>query len=274
MGNKLFRQQAMDTLESPDKISDYIRVTGPSFYLWLVSILVCVASACIWAFNSQVSDFVNISGIAFPHQEIREVSAPLGGRITEVFVKKGDSVNPGDILYRYTTDDAVRELRSTHSGVVLSHKVQQETFSALEPCAWLLPHDQVNQLKEIIAFVTYADLRKLKVGMEVQATPTDLKREKVGYMYGRITAINELPTSAKEAGQLFKLEEFTSAVFPNEAAFMVQIRLNDHPRDASKIHWSHQDGEHISVKIGTFCSLQIVTRHRPVYDLLFNRADN
>lgn len=274
MGNKLFRQQAMDTLESPDKITDYIRVTGPSFYLWLVSILVCVVAVCVWVFNSTISDFVKINGVAFPHQKIMHVSASLDGRITEVFVKKGSAVKKGDILFRYTTGDAVRELRSTHSGIVLSHKVQQESFSALEPCVYLLPHDQVNQLKEIIAFVTYADLRKLKVGMEVQATPSDLKREEVGYMYGRITAINELPTSSKEADHLFKLEEFTSVVFPSEVAFMVQIRLEDHPQDKSKIRWSHQTKEDIDMKIGTFCNLQIVTRNRPVFDLLFNRNAN
>jgi hypothetical protein len=92
MGNKLFRQQAMDTLESPDKISDYIRVTGPSFYLWLVSILVCVIAVCIWAFNSTINEFVKINGIAFPHQEIMHVHTPLDGRIVEVFIHKGDEV--------------------------------------------------------------------------------------------------------------------------------------------------------------------------------------
>lgn len=272
MGNKLFRQQALDTLDSPDRINDYIRVTGPSFYFWLVSILICVVAVCVWAFNSTISDFVKINGIAFPHQPIMRVSSSLDGRVTEVFVKKGDPVKKGDLLFRYTTGESVRELRSTHSGVVLSHKVLQESFSALEPCVYLLPHDQVNQLKEVVAFATYADFRKLKVGMEVQVTPTDLKREEVGYMYGRITAINELPTSSKEAGMLFKLEEFTSAVFPTEAAFMVQIRLEDHPQDKNRIRWSHRGGEDINVKIGTFCSLQIVTRVRPVYELLFNRG--
>ena len=274
MGNKLFRQQAMDTLESPDKINDYIRVTGPSFYLWLVSILVCVVSVCVWAFNSTISDFVKIEGIAFPHQDIMHVSSPLDGRITEVFVQKGDAVKKGDVLFRYVADGAIRELRSNESGVVLSHKVNQEIFSAMEPCVYLLPHDQVNQLKEMVAFVTYADLRKLKVGMEVQATPSDLKREEVGYMYGRIIDINELPTSSKEAGGLFKLDEFTSAVFPAEAAFMVKIRLEDHPQDKSKIRWSHRGGEDVDIKIGTFCSLQIVTRNRLVFDLLFNRGAN
>lgn len=271
MANKLFRQQAMDTLESPDKINDYIRVTRPSFYLWLVSILVCVVSASIWAFNSQVSDFVKISGIAFPHEEIKQVSAPLSGRITEVLVKKGDVVKKGDLIYRYTTENAMRELRSTHEGVVLSHLVEQEPFSALQPNLWLLPHNQVNQLKELIAFVTYKDLRKLKVGMEVQATPADLTREEVGYMYGHITQINELPTSSKEAAQLFKLEEFAMAVFPAEPSFMVRIRLEDDPKNASNIHWSHQVGENINIKIGTLCNLQIVTRNRPVFELLFNR---
>lgn len=263
----------MDTLESPDKITDYIRVTGPSFYLWLVSILVCVVSASIWAFNSQISDFVKISGLSFPHEEVMQVSAPLNGRITEVFVKKGDEVQAGDLIYRYTTDDAMREMRSTHSGVVLSHMIEQETFSAMQPNLWLLPKEQVNQLKELIAFVTYKDLRKLKVGMEVQATPADLTREEVGYMYGHITEINELPTSPKEAAQLFKLEEFTMAVLPAEPAFMVRIRLKDHPADASKIHWSHSIGERINIKVGTLCNLQIVTRNRPVYDLLFNRGN-
>ena len=274
MSNKLFRQQAMDTLESPDKINDYIRVTGPSFYLWLVSRLVCVIAVCIWAFNSTINEFVKINGIAFPHQQIMHVHTPLDGRITEVFIRKGDEVKQGDILFRYITGDAVRELRSSHTGVVLSHKVVQESFTALEPCVYLLPKDQVKHLKEMVAFVTYADLRKLKVGMEVQATPTDLKREKVGYMYGRITEIDELPTSSKEVAQMFKLEEFSSAVFPSEAAFMVRIRLEDHPQDKDRIHWSHQRGEDIDVKIGTFCSLHIVTRNRPVLDLLFNRSEN
>lgn len=272
MANKLFRQQAMDTLESPDKINDYIRVAGPSFYLMLVSILICVGVACFWVFNSTVNDFVKIEGIAFPHKPIMHVSASLDGRVTEVFIKKGDHVTKGDLLLRYTTDGAQRELRSIYSGVVLSHKVQQEHFSALEPCVYLLPHDQVNQMKEIVAFVSYGDLRKLKVGMEVQVTPSDLKREEVGYMYGHITAINELPTSAKEADMLFKLNEFTTAVFSSEAAFMVQIRLEDHPQDKSMIRWSHKGGEDIDMKIGTLCSMQIVTRVRPVYELLFNRG--
>jgi hypothetical protein len=51
---------------------------------------------------------------------------------------------------------------------------------------------------------------------------------------------------------------------------MVQIRLEDHPQDKSKIRWSHKEGEAVNMKIGTLCSMQIVTRNRPAYELLFN----
>ena len=91
-------------------------------------------------------------------------------------------------------------------------------------------------------------------------------------MYGHITAINELPTSSKEADMLFKINEFTSAVFSSEAAFMIQIRLEDSPRDKNLIRWSHIGGEEIDMKIGTLCSMQIVTRVRPAYELLFKRG--
>ena len=141
----------------------------------------------------------------------------------------------------------------------------------MTPCVYLLPDNRVDRMKEIIAFVTYADHRKLDVGMQVHATPADLKREEVGYMYGHITSINSLPTSLNEAKETFKLEEFTTAIFPSEASFMVKILLEDDPLNKDDIHWSHKKGNDIDIKIGTFCNLQIVTRKRSIFDLLFNR---
>ena len=272
MGNRLFRQQAFDTIESPDRINDYIQVSGPSFYIWMTGILICVISICIWAFNTKVNDFVKIKGVVFPHGQIMHVPAPLDGCITKLLVQKGDQIKKGDILLIYRSEDGVHELRSNVEGTVLSHKIQQENISFMEPCVYVLPNTQVDRMKEIIAFVTYANLRKLEEGMQVQVTPTDLKREEVGYMYGRITSINGLPTSLSEAKETFKLEEFTTTIFPtNEASFMVRIVLEDDPQNRDGIRWSHSKGGNIDIKIGTFCDLQIVTRRRSILSLLFNK---
>lgn len=271
MANKLFRQQALDTVDSPDKINDYIRVTAPSFYLWLLTLLVGVVSAAVWAFNSSVSDFVKIQGVTFPHQGIQEVSAPFSGRITELFVHKGQAVKVGDVLFRYINDQSIRELRSDRSGVVLGHRPPQTTFNAFEPSVFLIPDGQETHMRELIAFVTYADLRKLKVGMSVQATPSDLKREEYGYMYGRITDIDRLPVSKEEIEQLFKLSELSASIYPSETAFMVKILLEADPNSADGIRWSQRSSQKVRVPIGTFCQLQIVSRTRPIFDLLFKR---
>lgn len=269
MANKLFRQQALDTVDSPEKINDYIRVTAPPFYLWLLTFLVCVVAAAIWAFNSTVSEFVKINGIAFPHQGIEEVRAPFGGVVTELFVRKGQSVKKGDVLLRYIDNDALRELRSDRSGIVLAHKSRQESFNAYEPSVFLIPEGQDEQMRELIAFVTYADLRKLKIGMSVQATPSDLTREEYGYMYGRITDIDYLPVSQTEVDNHFKMNEFTASIFPSETAFMVKIKLETDEKSPQGIRWSQQSSRKVRVPIGTFCQLQIVTKTRPVYELLF-----
>lgn len=273
MANKLFRQQALDTVSSPEKINDYIRVTTPSFYLWLLTLLVVLLSVVLWAFNSTVSDFVKIQGVAFPHQGIQEVSSPFGGRVTELFIRKGQQVKVGDILMRYMSDNALRELRSDCSGVVLAYKGRQEAFNAYEPTVFLIPDGQEERMRELIAFVTYSDLRKLKIGMSVQATPSDLTREEYGYMYGRITDIDYLPVSKAEVENHFKLSEFTTSIFPSETAFMVKILLESDERSPQGIRWSQRSSRKVRVPLGTFCQLQIVTRTRSVYELLLKHKE-
>ena len=273
MANKLFRQQALDTVSSPEKINDYIRVTAPSFYLWLFTLLVVLLSVAVWAFNSTVSDFVKIQGVAFPHKGIQEVSSPFGGRVTELFIRKGQQVKAGDELMRFMSENALRELRSDQSGVVLAHKGRQESFNAYEPSVFLIPDGHDERMRELIAFVTYADLRKLKIGMSVQATPSDLSREEYGYMYGRITDIDYLPVSQAEVESHFKLSEFAASVFPSETAFMVKILLEPDESSPQGIRWSQRSSRKVRVPLGTFCQLQIVTRTRPVYELLFKHKE-
>ena len=52
-----------------------------------------------------------------------------------------------------------------------------------------------NDGREILVYVSFYDLRKLKKGQQVQVTPADLERESCGYAYGRITAIEQYPTT-------------------------------------------------------------------------------
>lgn len=43
MENRLFRQQSMDQVNSPEQIRDYLRVTSPKLWMVIVAVLVLVA---------------------------------------------------------------------------------------------------------------------------------------------------------------------------------------------------------------------------------------
>jgi hypothetical protein len=86
-----------------------------------------------------------------------------------------------------------------------------------------------------------------------------------------IIVLRDVLEPCKESRDIFKLEEFTKAIFPSEASFMVKVMLEDDPQNKEGIHWSHKGGDGIDVKIGTFCDMQIVAARRTIFDLLFNR---
>ena len=274
MNNKLFRQQAADTLTSPGQINEYIRVTGPSLCIFLIALLVCVASVCVWAFYGTVSDTVKVSGVVFPHQGVKSVHIPNEGIVTEVIAKRGRYVQKGENLLRFVREGISGNITAPVSGVVLSYKRENESFKAFESCVYLLPLAEKMQYRELIAYVPFKDLRKLKVGMEVQVSPTDLPREEYGYMVGHIIEIANYPTTKEEASSQFKVEQFAADIFPSETAFEIKVLLDVNPENHEQIHWSHKHRENVNVAVGTFCNLQIVTRKRPVYDLIFKLTGN
>ncbi len=51
---KLFRKQAIEKIQSPDQLNDYIRVTTPSVWLILLSVLLLTAGILVWAVFGEI----------------------------------------------------------------------------------------------------------------------------------------------------------------------------------------------------------------------------
>jgi len=46
---QIFRKSAIDSLSSPEQLSDYIRVTTPSIWVILVATIILLGSLFVWA---------------------------------------------------------------------------------------------------------------------------------------------------------------------------------------------------------------------------------
>lgn len=64
MGEEIFRKKSLDKAKSPDNLDDYIRVSNPSVWLLLISVIVLLVGACVWGIfghvDSTVSSLVSV----------------------------------------------------------------------------------------------------------------------------------------------------------------------------------------------------------------------
>jgi ABC-type lipoprotein release transport system permease subunit len=56
MNESIFRQKSIDRISSPEKIDDYMKITGISMWLVLGCILLLLAAAIIWGFTGRIED--------------------------------------------------------------------------------------------------------------------------------------------------------------------------------------------------------------------------
>ena len=58
MGEELFRKKSIDKVKSPDNLDDYIRVSNPSVWLLLISVIMLLIGACVWSIFGHVDSAV------------------------------------------------------------------------------------------------------------------------------------------------------------------------------------------------------------------------
>ncbi len=271
MKNKLFRQQATDSLKEAG-VSDYMSVTGVSLYVLLAALLACVVAVGLWIANGSVNEFVRVDGIVFPHDGIVRSHIPHDGVVTEVYAERGSYVERGERLLRFTNQGVTAYVPASQAGILLSHKEENESFKAFESIVYIYPQSYAGrQFRQIKSYVTFKDLRKLSVGMEVQVSPADLPREEYGYIIGHITDISEYPVRRDDVAKYFDSEEIASAVLPEEAAYEIDVLVDLSPVNPEQLYWSNRVPENGDLQIGAFCNLQILTRKRAISDILFSR---
>ena len=59
MDREIFRKKNLDKIKSPETLDDYIRVTNPGVWLLLVSVILLLAGACVWAIFGHVDSTVS-----------------------------------------------------------------------------------------------------------------------------------------------------------------------------------------------------------------------
>ena len=105
--------------------------------------------------------------------------------------------------------------------------------------------------------------------MQIQATPTNETRERVGYVKGVISGLSQYPVSLNEAVIRLDNESLVKEIFPQaNSVFWVDIDLELDPNDPEQFNWSFPLTENIDMGVGTFCDIEVIVKSRSLFEYL------
>ena len=260
-------------LQSPEQITDHLRVTAVPTYLLAAAIIVLLGAFVVWGFLGTVSDKAYYSGVVFPVQGTIDMTLPNKGMVRSMLVHNGDSVQQGQTVALVSIGDSYSFLTSTVNGLVISTKTDNEPFEAFDPIVSVIDDDASDGQAQRTQLIAYADneaQRDLRIGMEAQVWPADEKRDEIGYVRGRITQVVRYPAAADEVRQTLKSNVLAKRLLEQgDVVYEVRIELLRLPEDSTRYDWSFGEPADVRMDIGTYCSVLTETKRRSMFQYLF-----
>lgn len=251
---------------SPSELGGYTRVSMASSKIALSAIAVLTAGILAWCFFGTMTDKEYIQGVVFPSEGTNGVTIPNEGIVKEVFIHKGDQVEPGQALALVSVSGAYSIVSAPFEGVVLSYLPENETFEAFEDIVNLLPSGTESSVTRVTAFANFKSKRFIAPGQTAQITPANETRERIGYVKGKVVSVSAYPVSKREAVQKLQNPSLADEIFPDDASvFEVEIEMETVPGHPDELDWSFKSEEIIDMSVGTFCNIEVIVKARNIF---------
>jgi len=295
--NKIFRQQALDTVSNPEQLDQHVRITRPSVWIIVMGILAILVGVFVWSVTGTITTSSKINGVLFPADSVKMGTSICGGTVTDVLVSENDEVEKGDVLAVIPDMETLQQIASmrekynsasgaqkqeyetvlkslrreyiansfitaTRSGTITKIVEMNSTVSPGTQVAINIINDESSGSKEILAYVPYSIAVNFKVGMQAQVTPSNLKREEYGYMVGTITRIGSSTITMDSIRAAMGTEKYVSALGLTGTEVEVRIRINADSSSKNGFEWSNKKGATAEVSTGTVCNIQVITKSK------------
>jgi len=260
-------------MNSPSEIDNYINVSTVSVKTILAALGIIAVGVVLWCFLGTITDREHIKGVVFPSEGTSGVDIPNDGTVREIFIHKGDKVTKGQTLALVSVAGSYSILSAPYDGVVLSYIPENQSFKAFEDIVDLLPEHVSGPVLNVTAYANFSNKRFMKPGQEVQVTPSNETRERVGFVRGKIVSIAAYPTSRQEA--IIKLQNSSIAdeIFPDDrSVFEIEILLDTDPDNPEALDWSFPLLDPVDMSVGTFCNIEVIVRARSVFKYLLENV--
>ena len=158
-------------------------------------------------------------------------------------------------------DLTLQETVSTpHAGRVVEIKVSPGgTVDAGTPMLTIQPDSDT---LEVLAYVSSLQAKDIRVGMPARISPSTVKREEFGYMWGKVVFVPDYPATVAAIMRNFQNEQLVQSLAGRGPVTEVRVALEPDATTVSGYRWSSPGGPPVKISAGTIAVAEIVTATR------------
>ncbi len=97
---KIFRQKSLDKISSPERLDELMQVTSPRLWIALLTLGILLAFTLVWGVFGRIPQKVHGRGILIKTEGLYTVTTEGAGRVVEISVKPGESIETGQHIAR------------------------------------------------------------------------------------------------------------------------------------------------------------------------------
>jgi multidrug efflux pump subunit AcrA (membrane-fusion protein) len=291
---RLFRQAALDRLSSPDRIDELMEVTTRRGWLALIAVAVLLGVTVVWGILGAIPTIVKGQGLLLYEGSLRTVDSPATGKLTELRIRAGDEVARDQVIgWIQVAENQTVPITSPYAGRVLDVRVSEG--NVIQATVPILSLEQPGRSLEAVVYLSSADGKQVRPGMEAQLTPASVKQEEYGRLLGRVSSVSPFPVTTATLQRVLGNEDLAKAMTREGPPIEVHVELLRSSATASGYQWTSTlssigsalgavagplfrsgpaAGPPVTLQSGTLARADIVTdQQAPIYLVLaqFNR---
>lgn len=109
-----------------------------------------------------------------------------------------------------------------------------------------------------VVYINSANGKRVKQGMEVQVSPSTVRREEYGFMRGEIQVVGEYPVTEEAVKSVTANDQLAKELLQSGTKIEVHVGLIQNSKTASGYAWSSSDGPPFKIEGGTKVSVSVV----------------
>ena len=157
-------------------------------------------------------------------------------------------------------------ITATQDGMILNLVCERNDFVQVgTPLCNIVRQTKATENTGVVMYVPITEGKSIEVGMEVNVSPSTVKREEHGYIIGRVLRVSEYAVTQQSVMSTLRNEQLASAFIGNNAVLEVQIELLRDGSTQSGYKWSTPKGAPANIDPGTVCMGEVlVSSQRPI----------